>query len=226
MIASVFIKRPVTAIVISLVLTIVGVIAIFNLPVTQYPDITPPVVQVTGNFTGADAQTVEQTVATPIEAQVNGSPGMMYLQSNSTSDGLMTMNVTFNVGTNVDIATLDVQNRVSVATPQVPDDVRRMGLTVRKRNPSILLLVAIYSPKRSHDVKFLDNFTNIYVRDALLRVKGVGDVFSRADNFSMRVWLNPEKLAQYGITANQVVAAMQEQNHAGSSRSCRCLTTD
>ncbi len=212
MIADVFIKRPITAIVVSVVITIVGILAITTLPVSQYPNITPPVVQVTGAFAGADALTVEQTVATPIESQVNGAPGMSFLQTNSTSDGVMTMNVTFDVGTNIDIATLDVQNRVSVASPQLPDDVKRVGLTVRKRNPSILMLVAMYSPKGSHDVKFLDNYTNIYIKDALLRVKGVGDIFSRADNFSMRIWLKPDKLAQLGITANQVVAALQQQN--------------
>lgn len=212
MIADVFIKRPVTAIVVSVVITVLGLLAIYTLPISQYPNITPPVVQVTGVFAGADAQTVEQTVATPIESQVNGAPGMSFLQSNSTSDGTMTMNVTFDVGTNIDIATLDVQNRVSVASPQLPDDVKRVGLTVRKRNPSILMLVALYSPKGSHDVKFLDNYTNIYIKDALLRVKGVGDIFSRADNFSMRIWLKPDKLAQLGLSANQVVAALQQQN--------------
>ncbi|HTF80636.1 MAG TPA: efflux RND transporter permease subunit, partial [Cytophagales bacterium] len=212
MIADVFIKRPVTAIVVSVVITIVGLLAITTLPVSQYPNITPPVVQVTGAFAGADALTVEQTVATPIESQVNGAPGMSFLQTNSTSDGLMTMNVTFDVGTDIDIATLDVQNRVAVASPQLPDDVKRVGLTVRKRNPSILMLVAMYSPKGTHDVKFLDNYTNIYIKDALLRVKGVGDIFSRADNFSMRIWLKPDRLAQLGITANQVVSALQQQN--------------
>ncbi|MFL5729217.1 MAG: efflux RND transporter permease subunit [Cytophagaceae bacterium] len=212
MISDVFIKRPVTAIVISIVITIVGLLALMNLPVNQYPDITPPVVQVTGTFTGADAQTVEQNVATPVESQVNGSPGMAYMQSNSTSDGRMTLNVTFNVGTNVDISTLDVQNRVSLANPQLPDDVRRLGLTVRKRNPSILMLVAMYSPNGTHNVKFLDNFTNIYIKDALLRVKGVGDIFTRADDFSMRIWLKPDKLAQLGISSATVIAALQEQN--------------
>ncbi len=212
MIADIFIKRPVTAIVTSVVIILIGVLALTNLPISQYPDITPPVVQVTGTFAGADAQTVEQTVATPIESQVNGSPGMSYLQTNSTSDGTMTMNVTFNVGTNVDIATLDIQNRVSIATPQLPDDVRRLGLIVRKRNPSILMLVAMFSPKGTHNVKFIDNYANIYIKDALLRIKGVGDIFSRADNFSMRIWLQPDKLATLGITAGQVISALQEQN--------------
>ncbi len=212
MIADIFIKRPVTAIVISVVITLVGILTLVNLPISQYPDITPPIVQVTGNFAGADAQTVERTIATPIESQVNGSPGMSFLQTNSTSDGTMTMNVTFDVGTNIDIATLDVQNRVSVATPQLPDDVKKTGLTVRKRNPTILMLVAMYSPNGTHDVKFMDNYTNIYIKDALLRVKGVGDIFTRADNFSMRIWMNPDKLAQYGMTANEVVAKLQQQN--------------
>jgi HAE1 family hydrophobic/amphiphilic exporter-1 len=212
MIADVFIKRPVTAIVVSIVIVLLGILAIVNLPISQYPDITPPVVQISGIFSGADAQTVEQTVATPIESQVNGAPGMMYLQSNSTSDGAMSMNATFEVGTDINIATLDIQNRVSVATPQLPDEVRRTGLTVRKRNPSILMLVAIYSPKGTHGVKFLDNYTNIFLKDALLRVKGVGDIVARADNFSMRIWIKPDKLAQLGISAAQVVSALQEQN--------------
>jgi HAE1 family hydrophobic/amphiphilic exporter-1 len=212
MIADTFIKRPVTAIVISVVIVLVGVLAIMNLPVSQYPEITPPTVQVTGTFTGADAQTVEQTVTTPIETQVNGTPGMAYLQSNSTSDGRTTITATLKVGTNADIAALDIQNRVGIATPQLPDDVKRLGLTTRKRNPSILMLVAMYSPKGTHGVPFVDNYANIFVRDALLRVPGVGDIFTRADDFSMRVWLQVDKLAQLGITASEIVAALQEQN--------------
>ncbi len=212
MIADVFIKRPVTAIVISLVLLMVGTICILNLPVGQYPEITPATVQVTGQFTGADALTVEQTMAIPVEAQINGTPGMNYLQSNSTSNGAMTVNVIFGIGTNIDVATLDVQNRVSIATPQLPDVVKRLGLTVRKRNPSLLMLVALSSPKGSHNVTFVDNYTNIFVRDALLRVKGVGDIVSRTDDFSMRVWLKPDKLAEYGLSASDVTNALSEQN--------------
>ena len=212
MIADTFIRRPVTAIVISVVVVLLGVLAILNLPVSQYPDITPPIVQITGSFTGADAQTVEQTVTTPVETQVNGTPGMAYLQSNSTSDGRTTINVNLEVGTNPDIAALDIQNRVGIATPQLPDDVKRLGLTTRKRNPSILMLVAMFSPDASHNVTFVDNYTNIFVRDALLRVKGVGDIFTRADDFSMRIWLQADKLAQLGLTANDVVAALAEQN--------------
>lgn len=212
MIANTFIKRPITAIVISIVIVLLGVLALLSLPVSQYPNISPPVIQVTGSFTGADAPTVEQTVTTPIETQINGTPGMAYMQGNSTSDGRTTINVTMEVGTNVDIAALDIQNRVGIATPQLPDDVKRLGLTTRKRNPSILMLVAIYSPNGSHGVTFLDNYTNIFVRDALLRVKGVGDIFTRADDFSMRIWLQPDKLALLGLTASDVVNALQEQN--------------
>jgi HAE1 family hydrophobic/amphiphilic exporter-1 len=183
-----------------------------TLPIGQYPDITPPTVSVSGNYTGADAVTVEQTVATPIEIQVNGTPGMTYLQSNSTGNGQMSMTVNFDVGTNIDIAALDVQNRVGIAMPTLPQEVQRLGITTRKRNPSILMLVAIYSPNGSHNVTFLDNYTNIFVRDALLRAKGVGDVFTRADDFSMRVWLKPDKLAALGLTAADVTNAIQEQN--------------
>src|ERR1700710_1464583 len=137
MIADTFIRRPVTAIVISLVIILLGVLAILNLPVSQYPDITPPTVQITGSFTGADAQTVEQTVTTPIETQVNGTPGMAYMQSNSTNNGQSTITVTYDVGSDVNIGALDVQNRVGIATPSLPDEIKRLGVTTRKRNQSI-----------------------------------------------------------------------------------------
>src|SRR6266850_4856995 len=150
MIADVFIKRPVTAIVISIVIVLVGVIAMTTLPIAQYPDITPPTVSITGVFTGADAQTVEQTTTTAIETQVNGTPGMSYMASNSTSSGQSSITVTFDVGTNVNLAALDVQNRVSIAQPSLPDAVRRLGLTTRKRNPSIMAAIAVYSPKGTH----------------------------------------------------------------------------
>jgi HAE1 family hydrophobic/amphiphilic exporter-1 len=212
MIADTFIRRPVTAIVVSIIIVLIGTVAIFTLPVSQYPDITPPTVQISGIYSGADALTVEQTVTTPIESQVNGVPGMAYMQGNSTNDGRTSINVTLNVGTNPDIAALDVQNRVGVALPQLPDDVKRLGLITRKRTPSILMLVALYSPKGTHGVPFLDNYANIHVRDALLRVKGVGDIFTRADDFSMRIWLQPDKLAQMGLTADDVINALSHQN--------------
>jgi hydrophobic/amphiphilic exporter-1 (mainly G- bacteria), HAE1 family len=212
MIANTFIKRPVTAIVISIVLVITGTVCILLLPVDQYPDITPPIVQVNGQFTGADAQTVEQTVATPIEEQVNGTPGMEYMQSNSTNNGLMSMNVTFKIGTNIDVAALDVQNRVSIATPLLPAVVSRLGLTVRALNPSMLMMVAIYAPKGTHNITFLDNYTNIFIQDALLRVPGVGSINRYTDDFSMRIWMNPEKMASYSLTPADVISALTAQN--------------
>ncbi|MEI9943157.1 MAG: multidrug efflux RND transporter permease subunit [Chitinophagaceae bacterium] len=212
MIAETFIKRPVTAIVISIVIVLVGLISLMGLPIAQYPDISPPTVNISGNFIGADAQTVEQTTTTAIETQINGVPGMTYMTSNSTSSGQSGITVNFEVGTDINIATLDVQNRVSVAEPTLPDAVKRLGLTVRKRNPSIMMALAFYSPNGTHDVTFVGNYVNLYVKDALQRVKGVGDIFSRSDDFSMRVWLNPEKLAAMGMTPAEVNAALQEQN--------------
>jgi HAE1 family hydrophobic/amphiphilic exporter-1 len=212
MIANTFIKRPVTAMVVSIVLVIAGAICILTLPIDQYPDITPPVVQVNGQFTGADAVTVEQTVATPIEEQVNGSPGMEYMQSNSTNNGLMSMNVTFNIGTNIDIATLDVQNRVSIANPLLPAVASRLGVTVRAINPSQLMMIAVYAPNGTHDITFLDNYTNIFIQDALLRVPGVGSIARFTDDFSMRVWMNPQKMASHNLMPGDIINALNAQN--------------
>jgi multidrug efflux pump subunit AcrB len=147
-----------------------------------------------------------------VETQVNGVPGLSYLNSSSANNGQMSMTVNFEVGTDIDVAALDVQNRVGIALPRLPEEVQRLGLTVRKRNPSILLLVALFAPKGSHDVTFLDNYANIYLKDALLRTKGVGDINARADDFSMRIWLKPDKLAQLGLTAQDVTDALREQN--------------
>lgn len=183
-----------------------------TLPVAQYPDITPPTVQIQGNYIGADAQTVEQTTTTAIEAQVNGTPGMAYMSSNSTASGQSAVTVTFDIGTDINIATLDVQNRVSVAEPSLPEVVRRLGVTVRKRNPAIFLALAVVSPNGTHDGTFLGNFANIYMKDPLLRVKGVGDIFMVGDEFGMRIWLNPDKLTSMGVTSQEVLAALAEQN--------------
>src|SRR6195952_4566952 len=212
MIADTFIKRPVTAIVISLVIVVVGIISISTLAIGQYPEITPPTVTLSATYSGADALTVEQTVATPIEVQVNGTPGMTYLQSNSTANGQFSMTANFEVGTDINNAAVDIQNRVAIATPTLPQDVQRLGLTIRKKNPSILMLVALYSPKGSHDVTFMDNYTNVFIKDAMSRTKGVGDVVTRADDFSMRIWLKPDRLAALNMTAADVTAALTEQN--------------
>jgi len=210
--SNIFLRRPVTAIVISIVILLVGTLAILNMPISQYPDITPPTVQITGNFVGADAQTVEQTTTTAIETQVNGVPGIAYMQSNSSNNGVSQITATLNIGVNPDIVALDIQNRVGIATPTLPEQVQKLGITTLKRNPAILMLVAVYSPKGTHSVPFMDNYANIYLRDILLRTPGVGDVFSRADNFSMRIWLKTDKLAQLGLTVNDVQNAINEQN--------------
>jgi len=212
MIANTFIKRPVTAIVISVVLMISGVICIFNLAVDQYPNISPPSVGVNASYTGADAETVEQTVAIPIEEQVNGTPGMEYMQSSSSNNGGMNVRVTFNVGTNPQIAALNVQNRVGIATPLLPSVVSKLGATVRASNPDQLMLVAIYSPHKSHNITFLDNYTNTFIEDAILRVPGVGDVSARTDQFAMRIWLNPDKMASYNLMPSDVTSALSGQN--------------
>ncbi|QES87571.1 efflux RND transporter permease subunit [Rhizosphaericola mali] len=212
MFADTFIKRPVTAIVISIVLVIVGILAMLNLPISKFPDITPPTVSVTASFTGADAITAEQTVATQIETNINGSPGMEYMTSNSTSTGAVSISVSFAVGTDINIATLDVQNRVSIAQPFLPQAVQRLGVTTRKRNPSIFMALGIYSPKNSHDAVFLGNYTDIYIKDVILRTPGVGDVLSRAQDFSMRVWINPDKLSSFGLTPADVTNAISAQN--------------
>lgn len=212
MIADIFIKRPVTAIVTSIVIVLVGLISLTTLPVAQYPDVTPPTVTISGTFTGADAQTVEQTTTTAIETQVNGTPGMSYMSSNSTSSGQSSINVVFDIGTDVNIAALDVQNRVSVAEPALPDVVKRLGLTVRKRQPAIMIALALYSPKGTHSAQFIGNYANIYLKDRIQRVKGVGDIVSRADDFGMRIWLNPEKLANLNMTPSDISVALAEQN--------------
>ena len=212
MISEVFIKRPVTAIVISLLIMIVGGISIVSLPISQYPSVAPPTVSVTANYTGADAQTVEQTVTTPIESQINGTPGMLYMSSNSTSNGQSQITVTFEVGTDIDIATLDVQNRVGIAEPALPEAVKRLGVTTRKANTDILMLVSLVSPKGTRDAKFLDNYANLYIKDALLRITGVGEVTAFGQPFSMRVWLDANKLTNLNLTPADVSAAIAEQN--------------
>ncbi len=155
---------------------------------------------------------MEQTTTTAIETQVNGVPGIAYMQSNSANNGNSQITATLNIGADPNIVALDIQNRVGIATPTLPQQVQKLGITTLKRNPAILMLVAVYSPHHSHSIPFMDNYANIYLRDILLRTPGVGDVFSRADNFSMRVWLKTDKLAQLGLTANDVINAVNEQN--------------
>ncbi|MGN6370541.1 MAG: efflux RND transporter permease subunit [Phycisphaerae bacterium] len=208
-----FIERPVFACVLSIVTIIVGAIAIFTLPVAQYPEIAPPTVTVSANYPGANAKTVAETVATPIEEQINGVEGMLYMSSQSTNDGSMKLTITFKLGTNLDIAQVQVQNRVAIAQPVLPSDVQRAGIVVKKASPDITLAIAIYSPDGSRDPLYLSNYATLQIKDELARLPGVGDIFIfGARDYSMRLWLNPERMASRNITAGDLVNAIREQN--------------
>jgi len=213
-----FIDHPVFATVLSLFVTIVGGVAYFTLPVTQYPEIAPPMVQVTAAYPGASAEVLSQTVATPLEQQINGVENMLYLSSQSTGDGKLIVSVTFKLGTNLDTAQVPTQNRVSVALPRLPDAVQRLGVTVKKNSPDILMVIHLSSPDGSRDQLYLSNYATLHVKDALSRLDGVGDVqiFGGRD-YSMRIWLDPDKVAAHDLTAGEVVAALQAQNVQVSS---------
>ena len=212
-IAHFFIDRPVFAIVISVVTIIAGSIALFTLPIAQYPEIVPPTVTVTASYPGASAETIAKTVATPIEEQVNGVENMLYMSSQSDNTGNLTVTVTFRVGTNLDVAQVQVQNRVAVALPQLPPEVQQQGVTVKKASPDITLALAFYSPDGSHDPLFISNYVTLQLKDEIARLPGVGDlkIFGVRD-YSMRLWLDPDQLATRGITVGDVINAVKEQN--------------
>ncbi len=211
--AKFFIVRPVFAIVISIVMLIVGGLAIFTLPIAQYPEIAPPTVVVTASYPGANADVVAKTVSTPIEQQINGVENMLYMSSQCTNDGNMRLTVTFKLGTNLDIAQVQVQNRVSIAQPLLPADVRQLGVTVKKSSPDITLVVQLYSPKNQYDQLYMSNYALLHLRDPLARLPGVGDIFLfGARDYSMRLWLDPQKMASRGMTVGDLSQAIQEQN--------------
>jgi len=208
-----FIDRPIFASVLAIVIVVAGAVAIPFLPIAMFPEITPPQVVVTANYPGASAEVVEQTVTTPIEQQVNGVEDMIYMSSRSGSDGTMTLNVTFKVGADLDIAAVNVQNRVSIAQAKLPADVTRQGLTITKQSPDLVEIVALISPDGSRDELYLANYATLQMVDVLARVRGVGQVtvFNGRD-YGMRLWLNPERLAGLGLTAGDVADAVREQN--------------
>ncbi|MCW5681407.1 MAG: multidrug efflux RND transporter permease subunit [Xanthobacteraceae bacterium] len=208
-----FINRPIFASVVSIIIVILGAVAFTRLPVAQYPEIAPPVINVSGQYPGANAEVVAQTVVAPIEEQINGVEGMLYMSSNATADGRFTISVTFDIGVNLDQAQVQVQNRVAIASPRLPGDVRNIGVTVTKSSPDLMLIVHLYSPDRSRDSLFISNYANLEIKDVLTRVDGVGSItiFGQRD-YSMRVWLDPGRLQTLGLTANDVVAALQRQN--------------
>jgi len=208
-----FIDRPIFAGVISIVITLVGGIALWTLPIAQYPDIAPPTIQVTAAYPGANAKTVAETVATPIEQQINGVENMLYMSSSNTSDGIMTLNVTFKLGTDINAAQVLVQNRVAIAVPTLPPEVQRIGVTTKKQSPDITMVVHLVSPDGSFDSLFTSNYALLQIRDELARLPGVGDVnVFGAREYAMRVWLDPEKIAARGLTAQDVTGAIAEQN--------------
>jgi multidrug efflux pump len=213
MFARFFIDRPIFASVLSIVITLTGSIAVWMLPVAQYPQIAPPSIIVSCNYPGADAKVVAEAIAAPIEQQVNGVEDMLYMSSQCANDGSYSLTVTFQIGVNLNFAQVLVQNRVNLALPQLPDVVKQTGVTTRRRSPDILLIVSVFSPDVSRDNVYLSNYALIQLRDQLARVDGVGDVimFGQRD-YAMRVWLDPEQLASRGLTANDVIAALREQN--------------
>lgn len=196
MISYFFIDRPILAAVLSVVLLIVGAVALTQLPIAQYPDVTPPTVQVTATYPGANAQVVADTVVTPIEQEVNGVERMLYMSSKCTNDGQMNLDVTFELGANLDTAQVLVQNRVAIAQAKLPEEVKRIGVTTKKKSPSILLCVNVISPDGRYDQLYLSNFATLNIKDNLARIKGVGDVmFLGPRDYSMRIWVDPVRLA-------------------------------
>ena len=208
-----FIDRPIFATVLSVVILLVGGVALVGMPVGQYPDVTPPTIAVTASYPGAGAEVVAETVTTPIEQEINGVEGMLYLSSKSTGDGQASIDVTFALGTDIDQAQVLTQNRVAVALAKLPEEARRQGVSTRKKSPSILLCVNLFSPGERLDQLFISNYALLQVKDALARIEGVGDVqFLGARDYALRVWLDPGKLASRGLSATDVVRALREQN--------------
>ena len=212
-ISNFFIKRPIFAAVISIIIFVIGALAYFRLPLSEYPEVVPPTVVVRTSYPGANPTVIADTVASPLEQQINGVEGMLYMFSQATADGVMTLTITFGIGTDLDKAQVQVQNRVSQALPRLPPEVQRLGVTTEKTSPDLLMVVHLESPDNRYDMLYLANLAILQVKDELGRLPGVGNVqVFGAGDFSMRVWLNPNKLASHNLTATDVVQAIREQN--------------
>jgi HAE1 family hydrophobic/amphiphilic exporter-1 len=213
MFSKIFIDRPRLAAVISIIITLAGIIAMFNIPVAEFPNITPPVVTVSTTYPGANAEVVKDTVASPIEEQVNGVENMLYMESSSSNDGSYSLTVTFAVGSNSDIDQVNVQNRVQLAQPQLPQEVLDQGIDVRKKSSDMLGVVTLYSPKGTLDRLFISNYASRIIKDSLLRIYGVSDVFIFGEyEYSMRLWMNPDRLTALNISEDEVINAIRQQN--------------
>ena len=208
-----FIDRPIFAAVLSVVITLIGTLSMFMLPISEYPEVTPPQVVVRAQFPGANARVIAETVSTPLEEQLNGIDGLLYMNSLATADGAMTITLSFKIGTDPEAAETAVQNRVTRATPRLPEIVRQIGITTEKSSPNLTMVVHMVSPDNRYDALYLRNYALLNVRDALYRITGMGSVqaFGSGD-YAMRVWLDPQKLAARNLTSGDVVAALREQN--------------
>jgi hydrophobe/amphiphile efflux-1 (HAE1) family protein len=212
-ISHVFIDRPVTACVVSIFITLIGAIAYFALPVAQYPEIAPPNIQVSAAYPGASAEVIANTVSAPLEQEINGVENMLYMSSQATADGRLTLTITFALGTDLNAAQVLVQNRVALAEPRLPEEVRRSGVTVRKNSPDFLMVIHLNSPDGTRDQLYMSNYATLQIKDVLARLKGVGDVrIFGARDYAMRIWLDPDKVAARGLMASEVIAALRAQN--------------
>src|ERR1044071_2851819 len=214
-----FVNRPIVAMVLSIILVLLGVVAMRGLPIAQYPEIVPPMIQVTTTFIGASATDVEASVATPLEQQINGVENMIYMKSTNANDGTLTLKVSFEVGSNLDMDNVLTQNRVSQAEPQMPQPVKQYGITVKKSLAFPLLIVSIKSPNGSYDNNFLSNYTTININDAIARIPGVGQInlFGGSD-YAMRIWLRPDQIGRLGITIPDIANAIGQQNRSEERR--------
>ena len=208
-----FIRRPIFATVCALLIILAGAVSIPTLPISLYPTLAPPQVTVTSNYVGANAQVVESAVTIPLEQQINGVEGMHYMSSTSSNDGTSAINVTFRTGYDLNIAAVDVQNRVATAQGRLPQEIKNTGITITKANPNFVFAAGFYSPDGSLSNQYISNYLDVYVKDALKRVKGVGDVVIFGERkYAMRIWVDPVKLATRGLTAADVTSAIQDQN--------------